>query len=164
MLPGCSLIGISVRVVLSIFLCALWTSGCLLWRNVHLDFCQFFYWVDCFFDHKLWGASLVAQLVKNLPAMQETWVRSLGWEDPLEKGKATHSSILAWRIPRAVQSMGHRESDKTEQLSLSLCEHFASLVMNSLFFTSVANIYFPILRVVFFFPSGLPFLCKIFSG
>ena len=41
----------------------------------------------------------LAQLVKNLPAMQETWVRSLGWEDPLEKGKATHSSILAWRIP-----------------------------------------------------------------
>ena len=41
----------------------------------------------------------VAQEVKNLPAMQETWVRSLGWEDPLEKGKATHSSILAWRIP-----------------------------------------------------------------
>ena len=40
-------------------------------------------------------ASLVAQLVKNLPAVQETWVRSLGWEDPLEKGKATHSSILA---------------------------------------------------------------------
>ena len=40
-------------------------------------------------------ASLVAQLVKNLPAMQETWIRSLGWEDPLEKGKATHSSILA---------------------------------------------------------------------
>ena len=44
-------------------------------------------------------ASLVAQLVKNLPAMLEIWVRSLGWEDPLEKGKATHSSILAWRIP-----------------------------------------------------------------
>ena len=43
-------------------------------------------------------ASLVAQLVKNLPAMQETWVRSMGWEDPLEKGKATHHSILAWRI------------------------------------------------------------------
>ena len=42
---------------------------------------------------------LVAQLVKNLPAMWETWVRSLAWEDPLEKGKATHSSILAWRIP-----------------------------------------------------------------
>ena len=44
-------------------------------------------------------ASLVAQLVKNPPAMWETWVQSLGWEDPLEKGKATHSSILAWRIP-----------------------------------------------------------------
>ena len=44
-------------------------------------------------------ASLMAQLVKNLPAMRETWVRSLGWEDPLEKEMATHSSILAWRIP-----------------------------------------------------------------
>ena len=60
-------------------------------------------------------ASLVAQLVKNLPAMWETWVRSLGWEDPLEKGKATHSSILTWRIPR-----GHKEPDTTEQLSLKL--------------------------------------------
>ena len=45
-----------------------------------------------------WWAFLVAQLVKNPPAMRETWVQSLGWEDPLEKGKATHSSILAWRI------------------------------------------------------------------
>ena len=43
-------------------------------------------------------ASLVVQLVKNPPTMQETWVQSLGWEDPLEKGTATHSSILAWRI------------------------------------------------------------------
>ena len=47
-------------------------------------------------------ASLEAQLVKNLPAMWDTWVQSLGWEDPLEKGKATHSSILAWRIPWTV--------------------------------------------------------------
>ena len=47
-------------------------------------------------------ASLVAQLVENLPAMRETWVRSLGWKDPLEKGKATHSSIQAWRIPWTV--------------------------------------------------------------
>ena len=46
----------------------------------------------------LW-ASLVFQLVNNLPALQETWVRSPGWEDPLEKEMATHSSILAWRIP-----------------------------------------------------------------
>ena len=43
-------------------------------------------------------ASLVTRMVKQLPTMQETWVRSLGWEDPLEKGKATHSTILAWRI------------------------------------------------------------------
>ena len=48
------------------------------------------------------GASFVAQLVKNLLAIRETWVRSLGWEDPLEKGKATHFSILAWRIPWTV--------------------------------------------------------------
>ena len=58
-------------------------------------------------------ASLVAQLVNNLPAMWETWVRSLGWEDPLEKGKATHSSILAWRMPWTVHG-GHKESDMTE--------------------------------------------------
>ena len=44
-------------------------------------------------------ASLVAQTVQNLPAMRETWVRSLGWEEPLEEGLATHSSVLAWRIP-----------------------------------------------------------------
>ena len=50
----------------------------------------------------------MAQLVENLPAMQETWVRSLCWEDPLQKGKATHSSILAWRIPWTVQSMGSK--------------------------------------------------------
>ena len=53
----------------------------------------------------------MAQMVKNLLAMWETWVRSLGWEDPLEKGKGTHSSILAWRIPwtegpGGLQSMG----------------------------------------------------------
>ena len=48
------------------------------------------------------GASLVAQLVKNLPAMWETWVRSLVWEDTPEKGKATHPSILAWRLPWTV--------------------------------------------------------------
>ena len=47
-------------------------------------------------------ASLVAQLVKNPPAMRETWVLSLGQEDPLEKSEATHSSLLAWRIPRTV--------------------------------------------------------------
>ena len=56
-------------------------------------------------------ASLVAQMVKNLPAIQETWVKSLGWEDPVEKEMATHFTILAWRIPwteeaGGLQSMG----------------------------------------------------------
>ena len=63
--------------------------------------------------------SLVAHTVKNLPAMQETWVQSLGWEDPLEEGMKTHSSILAWRITWAedhggLQCMGSQESDTTE--------------------------------------------------
>ena len=70
------------------------------------------------------GASLVAQMVKNLPEMQKTWVQSLGWEDPLEEGMATQSSILAWRIPmdrgawRATVH-GVTESDTTEQLSIA---------------------------------------------
>ena len=58
-------------------------------------------------------ASLVAQLVKNPPAVRETWVQSLGGEDPLEKGKAAHSSILVWRI------LSRKESDMTERFSLS---------------------------------------------
>ena len=67
---------------------------------------------------KAFEASLVAQLVKNLPAVQETWVRFLGWEDLLEKEMATHSSILAWRIPWTeepgrLQSIGFQESDTT---------------------------------------------------
>ena len=57
----------------------------------------------------------LVQLVKNPSAVWETLVRSLGWEDPLEKGRATHSSVLAWRIP-----WGRRKLDMTEQLSLSL--------------------------------------------
>jgi len=62
-------------------------------------------------DYKRSRASLMAQLVKNPSAMQETWVRFLGWEDSLEKRTATHSSILAWRIPWTeelgrLQSMG----------------------------------------------------------
>ena len=52
-----------------------------------------------FFPHVTFIASLVAQMVENLPAVQETWVQSLVWEDPLEEGMATRSSILAWRIP-----------------------------------------------------------------
>ena len=74
-------------------------------------------------------ASLVAQLVKNLPAMQETWVQFLGQKDPLEKETATHSSILAWWIlwteePGRLQSMGLQESDMTEQLSIQVLNRF----------------------------------------
>ena len=54
------------------------------------------------YPHQYPWASLVAQLVKNPPAMWETWLQSLGWEDPLEKGKATHSNILVCRIPWTV--------------------------------------------------------------
>ena len=64
-------------------------------------------------------------MVKNLPVIQETWVQSLHWEDPLEEGMATHSSVLAWRIPWTEESAGYspwcgKESDTTEQLTLSL--------------------------------------------
>ena len=65
------------------------------------------------------------QMVENLPAMQETWVQSLGWEDPLEKGMATHFSIRAWRIPWTEALMGYsqwgcKESDTIERLTLSI--------------------------------------------
>ena len=65
-------------------------------RNRDFSLCIVLSFLALSFSH--W-TSLVAQLVKNPPAMRETWVRSLGWDDPLEKGKATHSSILAWTIP-----------------------------------------------------------------
>ena len=55
----------------------------------------------------------MAQLVKNLPEIPETWIRSLGWEDLLEKGKATHSLILSWRIHGLYTPWGHKESDMT---------------------------------------------------
>jgi len=76
-------------------------------------------------------APLLTQLVKNLPAMQETWVQSLGWEDPLKKGKVTHSSILAWRI-----SWTLKESDTTEWLSLS---HAASSFLKIELFTQLTS-------------------------
>ena len=70
-------------------------------------------------------ASLVVQRLKHLPEMWETWVQSLGREDPLEKEMAPHSSTLAWRIPwmeelGGLQSMGRKESDTTERLHFSL--------------------------------------------
>ena len=77
------------------------------------------------FRVEIWWASLVAQMVKNLPANAGDPVWSLGWEDPLEKEMATHSSILAWKIPwteepGGLQSMGSWESDTTKQLTRSL--------------------------------------------
>ena len=74
-------------------------------------------------------ASLVAQLVKNLPAVRETWVRSLGREDPLEKGKAIHSIILPGEFHGLYSLWGHKELDTTERLSLSL-SLIAHLVKN----------------------------------
>ena len=67
----------------------------------------------------------MAQMIKNPPAIQETWVRSPDWEDPLKKGMATHSSSLAWRTPwtkslTGYSPRGHKESDTTNRLTLSL--------------------------------------------
>ena len=73
----------------------------------------------------------MAQLVKNPPAMWETWVRSLGWEDPLKKGRATHSSILAWRIcgVELYSPWGPKQLGKTERLSLSLFTFMVSPIV-----------------------------------
>ena len=84
----------------------------------------FIYIIIYILFYKTW-ASLVAQMVKRLPTMQETRVQSLGGEDPLEKEMASHSSILAWRIPRTkepgrLQSMGSQESDTIERLHFTL--------------------------------------------
>ena len=84
--------------------------------------------LNIFFPQQSREASLIAQLVKTRPAMQETSVPFLGWEDPLEKGKATHSRILAWRIPWTVQSVG---SDTTEQLSLHFLSKHMTLHMQA---------------------------------
>ena len=88
-------------------------------NNIQIDDYKFFR-SDKIPLHKLKkpNESLLAQSVKNLPAMQETQVQSLGWEDPLEKEMATHSSIFAWRIlwteePGGLKSMGLQESDMT---------------------------------------------------
>ena len=85
----------------------------------------------------MYGVSLVAQTVKNLPAIQKTWIRSLGWEDPLEEGMVTLFSILAWRIPtdrgawRATVH-GFTESNTTERLSIAQHRDFpgGSVVKN----------------------------------
>ena len=85
---------------------------------------------DSFFSHKSFapGGPLVAQIVKNVPAMWEIWVRFLGWEDPLEEDTATNSSILAWRIPwtrksSGIQSMGSQRVGHDWVTTLSLSPH-----------------------------------------
>ena len=65
-------------------------------NNTHMEISASFFW----------GASLVAQTVKNPPAVWETWIQSLGWEDSLEEGMATHTSILAWKIPQTEEPGG----------------------------------------------------------
>ena len=85
-----------------------------------------FLWLSC-------RASLVAQLVKNLPTMWETWISFLGWEDPMEKGKATHSSILVWRIHGMHSPWGPTEMGRKDPLSLSF-----QTQINSMFLMIVA--------------------------
>ena len=81
----------------------------------------------------LYGVSLMAQLVKNLPTMWETWISFLGWEDPMEKGKATHSSILVWRIHGMHSPWGPTEMGRKDPLSLSF-----QTQINSMFLMTVA--------------------------
>ena len=91
--------------------------------------------------HDIWCyITLVAQMVKNLPAMWETWVQSLGWEDPLEQGIASHSSILAWRIPwiekpSRLQSMGSQSQTRLSDFHfhfLSFSHHLSLGCYNKL--------------------------------
>ena len=102
---------------------------------------------------ELYWASLLAQVVKNLPAMQETWVRSQGWEDSLEKGMATHSSILAWKIPWTEefvrqQSMGLQRVRHDWTITLSLSYEIRSFV-TGLFHLAY---YFQVLNILYFIP------------
>ena len=95
-------------------------------------------------------ASLVAQLVKNPPAMWETWVWSLGWEDPLQKGKSTHSSILVWRIPWTVHGV-----EKSQTRLSDFQFHFTSL----LFYRAISSK--PWLQSQLSREQGLIFLMQI---
>ena len=96
-----------------IFIAALFTIG-KRWRKTKCPSAD--EWIK--FCYQIWSFS-VGSVVKNLPTMQETWVQFLGWKDLLEEGTATHSSILAWRMPWTekpsdLQSQGHKESDTIE--------------------------------------------------
>ena len=124
------------------------------------------------------GASLVAQAVKKLPAMQETGVWSLGWEDPLEKGMATHSSILAWRIPWTEQpgrlsSWTHKELVMTQWLTLlhsSLVSasgqepRFPCSQCRTLSTKSPKSTEFPFILLFLALPLPLPFYCTVWGS
>ena len=121
---------------------------------------------DLTFYSKVLRASLVAQTVKNLPAVQKTWVQSLGWEDPLEKGTATHSSMLAWRIPwteepSRLQSMGLQRVRHNWAFfsSLHFRNHQPTLtIINPFFFFSVE-----VCPILFWSkPQIHNFICKYF--
>ena len=109
-----------------------------------------------FFHNELSGASLIAQLVRNPPTMQETRVWSLGWEDPLEKAKATHSNILAWRIPQTVKFIGSQRVGyhwATFTFTINYCLEFSLLLtMRHLVFFSVVLWWEKFDQFFFFFP------------
>ena len=106
--------------------------------------------------------ALVAQMVKNTPAMWEIWVWSLGWEDPLEKGKVTHSRILAWESHELYSPWGCKESDRTEQLSLSFTNLWESM-FSSKFFSDGKEIITKAYDCVKFVKSFANFSKKLFQ-
>ena len=122
----------------------------------------FYYRVTCY------RASLVAQMVKNLPSIQETRVRSLCWEDPLEKNMATHSSLLAWRIPWTRSLAGyspwsHKESDMTAQLTFT-CYNIIIWVLlfgDSLNGTSSKRRYLTYPPCLMFIPNSIMIIFKV---
>ena len=123
-------------------------------------------WTELNWPSSIW-ASMVAQLVKNPPAMWETWVRSLGWKDPLEMGVSTHSSILAWRIPWVeepgrLQSMG---SQRVRHDRVTLKNKQKNLQFNLVLIQGSSNsfVLFPCISIKVLLWLNLPFsvLCAL---
>ena len=119
-------------------------------------------------DKPIIWAFLVAQMVRNLPAMQKTRVQSLGWEDPLEKGMATHSSILTWRIPwtqepGGLQSMGSQRADTTEQLTHTHSASYAWTTFGLSVHAVIGTGLFPPLAVACKFTVNVRELVSVFN-